>query len=297
MSAMNWDDLRFFLAVCRVGSIRGAAKLLGVNHATVSRRINSFEQALNQRLFERTAQGYIRTKAAEEIFQEASHLEERLSSVERLVVGKDTTLSGTIRLTAADVILEYLLMDDIAEFSHLYPQIDLEVIDSERSFNLSNREADVAIRICQSPPEHLVGRKVAQMHRSCYIAKAFEHDMLNATWLKEQNWIGWSDKMRRPVGKVAREYPRLASKHSILSASLQMLACENAMGISVLPCFIGDKRPQLVRIPPYTSEHKNDVWILSHPDMRNNKKILTFVRFMTERLLAKKALIEGVIQG
>ena len=93
MNAMKWDDLRFFLAVCRSGSIRGAAKQLGVNHATVSRRINSFEAALNRRLFERTAQGYVRTKDAEEIFQEASHLEERLSSVERLVVGKDTTLS------------------------------------------------------------------------------------------------------------------------------------------------------------------------------------------------------------
>ena len=184
-------------------------------------------------------------------------------------------------------------MDDIAAFSKLYPQINLEVIDSERSFNLSNREADVAIRVCNTPPEHLIGRKLAQMYRSCYIARKFEKQMLNCQWLQEQNWIGWSDKMRRPVGKVAQDYPRFQSKHSILSATLQMQACVNGMGISVLPCFMGDQAPELVRVPPYTIEHKYDVWILSHPDMRSNKKILTFVRFMTEALLAKKALIEG----
>ena len=290
---MNWDDLRFFLAVCRAGSIRGAAKRLDVNHATVSRRINSFESSLNQRLFERSSQGYLLTKAAEEIFQEASHLEERLSSVERMVVGRDKSLTGNIRITAADVILENLLMEELAEFSHLYPQIELEVIDSERSFNLANREADVAIRVCTAPPEHLIGRKLAPMHRSCYIAKDKAELMLNPEWLSLQNWIGWSDKMRRPKGKVARDFPKFSSKHRILSATLQQQACRNGMGIAVLPCFMGDQDTQLVRIPPYTSEYKFDIWILSHPDMRSNRKILAFVRFMTEKLMNKRGLIEG----
>jgi DNA-binding transcriptional LysR family regulator len=158
---MNWDDLKYFLAVYRCGSIRAAAKELAVNHATVSRRINSFEKSLDERLFERSALGYTPTTAAEGIFQEAAHLEERLNTVERKVVGKDKTLKGDIRLTLADILAQSLFMPDLADFCRMYPQIQLEVIDSARSFNLASREADVALRICSAPPEHLIGRKLA----------------------------------------------------------------------------------------------------------------------------------------
>lgn len=293
MNSMNWDDLKYFLAVCRAGSIRAAAKALDVNHATVSRRINSFEEALNQRLFDRTPQGYVRTKSAEEIFHEASHLEEQLNSVERKVAAKDKTLKGEIRVTLADVIAQCLLMEEFAAFSQLYPEINVEVIDSARSFNLTNREADVAIRICNEPPEHLIGRKLAEVHRACYISRDQAEHIENEDWLARQNWIGWSDKMRRPIGKIAREYPKFESKHSIVSAVLQAQACRNGMGISVLPCFMGDRDPDLIRIPPYTTEHKFDMWILSHPDLRKSTKIQTFVRFITERVFEKRALLEG----
>jgi DNA-binding transcriptional LysR family regulator len=290
---VNWDDLKYFLAVYRCGSIRAAAKELAVNHATVSRRINSFESALNERLFERSAKGYTPTKAAEGIFQEASHLEERLNTVERKVVGKDKTLKGEIRVTLADVLAQTLFMSDFADFCRMYPQIQLEVVDSARNFNLASREADVALRICNHPPEHLIGRKIAKVHRAGYIARSMALDVENDEWLRQQNWIGWTDKQRRPVGKVARDYPRFGSKHKIVSGVLQMEACKNGMGVSVLPCFMADKDPELMRVPPYTTEHKYDLWILSHPDLRENLKIQTFIRFITERVMDKRALIEG----
>ena len=292
---MNWDDLKFFLAVYRCGSIRAAAKELGVNHATVSRRINTFEQALNERLFERSAKGYFPTVSADAIFHEASHLEERLSAVERKVVGKNQSLSGEIRVTLADVLAQTLFMSDFADFCRMYPEIQLEVIDSARSFNLANREADVALRVCNEPPEHLIGRKLAKMHRACYVSASLAEKSQNEQWLLQQNWIGWTDKQRRPIGKVAKDYPRFDSKHKIVSAVLQAQACKYGMGVAVLPCFMADNDPELVRIPPYTSEHKYDVWILSHPDLRKNLKVQTFVRFITERIAAKRALIEGEV--
>lgn len=111
--------------------------------------------------------------------------------------------------------------------------------------------------------------------------------------MQQQNWIGWTDKQRRPIGKVARDYPRFGSKHKIVSAVLQAQACKSGMGVAILPCFMADNDPELIRIPPYTSEHKFDLWILSHPDLRKNRKIQTFVRFITERVMVKRALIEG----
>lgn len=290
---MNWDDLKYFLSVCRNGSIRAAAKALGVNHATVSRRINSFEEALGERLFERTSQGYVRTTLADELYQDASHLEERLSAVERKVAGKDETLQGDIRVTMPDVLAQDLLMPHLAAFCEIYPKVELDIVDSTRKLNLANREADVAFRLCDQPPAYLIGRQLVTLYRACYIAQSSAHKLSQSGWLEKQNWIGWSDKLRRPIGKIARDYPRFVSRHKIISATLQAAACRNGLGVAILPCFLGDPDPTLVRIPPFTSEAKYKLWILSHPDSRNNVKIRTFVSFMTERLMLQRPLIEG----
>lgn len=293
----NWDDLKYFLAVSRHGSIRAAAKELQVNHATVSRRINSFEEAMGERLFERSAKGYVKTRAGEEILVEASYLEERLNTVARRVAGKDSSLSGDIRITLPDILAHDLLMPALAEFCQRNPLIELEIMDSTKVFNLANREADVALRICEQPPDYLIGRKLATLHRSCYMSKKLLPMLDEDGWLEQQNWLGWTDKLRKPVGKIAREYPRFTSKHKIVNSTLQTQACKNGLGIGILPCFIADIDPELVRIPPYTSEGKYDLWILSHPGLRKNAKIQTFVRFITEHLIAQRALLEGELFG
>ena len=166
---LNWDDLKYFLVVCNTGSIRGAAEELEVNHATVSRRIKHFEKSLGEQLFERTSKGYVRTELGEEIFHEAIHLQERLKTVERRAVGKDDTLSGEIRVTLPDQLAQNLLMPGFADFCERFPQIQLEIIDSTKVFNLANREADVAFRLCDEPDDHLIGRKLATIHRACYM--------------------------------------------------------------------------------------------------------------------------------
>lgn len=290
---LNWDDLKFFLAVSRTGSVRAAAEELKVNHATVSRRINNFESSLGQRLFERTSQGYVRTRLGDEIFNEAAYLEERLSNVERRIIGNDEALSGEIRVTMPELVAEDLLLESCALFCKKYPQVELDLVDSIKLLNLANREADVAFRIVKEPPEYLIGRKLAVLHRACYMTKNNLPLLKTEGWLEQQNWIGWNDKQRKPIGKIAKEYPRFLSKHKVASAKLQAVATREGMGIGILPCFVGDKDSELVRIPPYTSEAKYDLWILSHPDLRKNAKIQTFVRFMTEYVQEKKDLLEG----
>ena len=292
---MNWDDLKYFLAVCRKGSIRSAALELKVNHATVSRRINSFEKTIGERLFERSASGYECTRLGSEIFEEASLLEQGLKTVERRVAGKDTTMHGDIRVTLPDVLAERLLMPDFAEFCQLHPDVELEVLDSTVPLNLANREADVAFRLCETPPDYLVGRKLANIHRSCYVPRKHLSRVDDETWLEQQNWIGWTDKYRRPIGRMAREYPSFGTKHKIVNTALQIEACKNGMGVGILPCFCADNDPELIRIAPYISVPMYDLWILSHPDMRQNLKIQSFVRFMVERIKQKRPLIEGAM--
>lgn len=196
---LNWDDLKFFLAVSRAGSVRAAAEELKVNHATVSRRINNFESSLGQRLFERTSQGYIRTRLGDEIFNEAAYLEERLSNVERRIIGNDEALSGEIRVTMPELVAEDLLLEGCALFCKKYPQVELDLVDSIKLLNLANREADVAFRIVKEPPEYLIGRKLAVLHRACYMTKNNLPLLKTEGWLEQQNWIGWNDKQRKPI--------------------------------------------------------------------------------------------------
>ncbi len=290
---MNWDDLKYFLAVSRKGSIRSAAASLDVSHATVARRIKAFEGSLGEPLFDRLAGGYSLTRVGEEIFKEATHLEETLSTIERRVAAKDDRLRGLIRVTLPDIIAYDLMLPAFAAFCELYPDVELEIIDSTKVFNLANREADVAFRICSEPPDYLVGRKLVVLHRACYMAKDKLPFLEEEGWLQKQNWLGWTDKLRRPKGRFAREYPRFASKHRILSGDLQVEACRLGMGIAILLCLSGDKHPDLVRVPPCTTEAKYDLWVLSHPDMRENVKVQTFVRYMTQYVLDKRSLIEG----
>ncbi len=290
---MNWDDLKYFLAVARHGSVRGAAKSLSVNHATVSRRIRHFEEQLGNRLFERTPNGYEKTLLGEEIYSEAFYLEERLSSVSRKVAGKDKRLKGDIRITVPESLGEELIMDELAEFSRLHPKIELELIDSARPLNLANREADVAFRICKDPPEHLIGRKLGELHRACYYSAKHQRDMDGPDWVSKTPWISWSERFRRPVGQIAKDYPKFQIRHKMMSATLQKRACKAGMGVGILLCFAADGDSDLVRVPPYTSESKYSLWLLYHPDLRTSAKIQTFVQFMYHAMEIKRPLLEG----
>ncbi len=291
--SLNWDDLKYFLMVCKTGSVRTAANSLGVNHATVSRRIKHFEESLGEQLFERTSKGYVKTLVGEEIYYEAAHLQERLLTVERRVAGKDGSLSGEIRVTLPDLLAQNLLMPGFAEFCSKYPDIQLDINDSVKVLNLANREADVAFRLCNQPEDYLIGKKLATIHRACYMARKLLPNLKTDGWLESQSWLGWTTKLRKPKGKIAREYPRFDSKHKIISGTLQAQACINGMGIAILPCFWPDSHPDLVRIPPFTSEAKYDLWIVNHPDLRGNNKIQTFVRFMSKHVQKHMSLISG----
>lgn len=294
---MNWDDLKYFLAVCRAGSIRGAAQELDVNHATVSRRIKAFETSLGKRLFERHSGGYEKTRLAEELYAEACHLEGKINKVARHLVAKEQQLSGEIRVTMPDSMAQTLFMPTLAEFSRQHPDIELEIIASSKLFNLANRDADLAIRICEQPPEHLIGKRLADIHRACYMRKQDKHRLSEADWLAKQNWIGWSDKFRRPVGPISRAYPGISGKHKIANALVQTQACIAGMGVAVLPCFIADREDSLMRVPPYLSEGKYSLWLVYHPDLRENKRIQALIGFICEQMHQLKPLLEGKAPG
>jgi DNA-binding transcriptional LysR family regulator len=163
MHRWNWDDLRLILAVAEHKSLAGAARALHVNHTTVLRRINAFEKENAIRLFDRLPSGYRLTEAGEDLLSSAQAMKRVISELERKIVGKDLRLEGELRITTCDTLMASLLPQVLGRFSDRYPGISLEVTIASFVSNLSQRQADVAIRTGDSPTDTLVGRRVGDV--------------------------------------------------------------------------------------------------------------------------------------
>lgn len=292
---LNWNDLRIFLALTRTGSIRTAADVLGVNNSTVSRRLRAFEQRLGVRLFERLPTGYTLTPAGEDMLGSTLQVEEEIQALERRVLGQDSRLTGELRVTMPDILGTKLLMPDLVTFTQTYPGIELEVIVSDEQLNLTKREADVAIRMTNNPPEHLVGRRLLQHASASYASTAYlaQHDVTADSSRPNLNWIGWEDMIPYPRWVKDSPFPDIPVRHRLNNGILQLEAIKAGMGIGMLPCFIGDTELDLQRLPPGQSQLGRSIWTLTHADLRNTTRVRTFMDFMASAILAHRELIEG----
>jgi len=152
---MDWDDVRYFLAVSREGSVRAAGSILAVSHSTVARRVEALEEKLKVRLFDRTPEGYALTSAGRQMVEGAERVEVEMAALERRLLGQDESFHGLVRVTCANEYLSDMIVRDLAAYCATYPGIDLAVTSSFRSFDLSKREADIAVRmtrIGKDPP-------------------------------------------------------------------------------------------------------------------------------------------------
>ncbi|MEM7226212.1 MAG: LysR family transcriptional regulator [Pseudomonadota bacterium] len=282
---MNWDDLRTVLAIARAGSLVGAAERLGVSHPTVFRRLGALEARLGVRLFERARSGTTATPAGEEMAAQAAELEERVGTLERRLLGRDLRPAGTLRVTTTDTLLYGLLAPILAQFRAAHPEIELEIALSNEPFNLSKRDSDVAIRPTTRPPEPLVGRKVSAIALAVYGVRVREPEDLP--------WIGLDDSLSGlPLARwlAARNHPAPLRLNSLYAC------CEAAragLGRTLLPCFLGDPAPELVRLGAPIDELEGELWLLTHPDLRKVARVRVFLDFTAEAIVARRGLLEA----
>ena len=287
---MNWDDLRLFLAVARTGSISGAAKQLDVQHSTVSRRMRQFEQKLGTRLIERKQGGYELTPAGESVKEAASHIEREVLTVDGALHDIDTNLVGPLRVTAINNMASSVLMPMFARFSKLHPQIELHVIVSNLDASLAQREADVAIRLTNSPTDTLIGKRLVTVASTIYGSRSYLEKLHEQGG--EPKWIGveccgfhktWT---KQSCGEQTHNF---ISDDTLLTLS----AIREGLGVSILPCFMGDTDPLLERYCDPDPAFNLGLWVLLHPDLKRTARVLAFRDFMSEAINDKKDLFEG----
>ncbi|MDI5986546.1 LysR family transcriptional regulator [Halomonas sp. M4R5S39] len=279
--ALHWDDLRVVLAIAETGTLSGAGRRLGASHATLFRRLNAIEQRLGVRLFERARTGYSPTAAGEELAATASRVEAEVLRAERRLVGRDLRLSGVIRVTTTDTLLMGLLSPILADFRRAHPEIVLEVAVSNALFNLSQRDADVAVRPSSSSPEHLVGRRVGSIAQAIYARGDGAGDA--AAWIGPDRHLGYAPLEAWMADKGADAHCRYR-----VDTLLGMLAAtRDGLGRAVLPCYLADAEPALTRLGEPIPELATELWLLTHPDLRRVARIRAFMAFVAEALAGR----------
>jgi len=287
---MNWDDLRLFLAVARTGSISGAARQLGVQHSTVSRRMRQFEEKLGARLIERKKTGYELTPAGEEIKASAQRIEREVLGVDGAFLGKDTSLVGSLRVTAINNMATSVFMPMFARFSKQHPRVDLHVMVSNTDASLSQREADVAIRLTNSPPDTLIGKRILTVASTAYGSR--EYLAQTRQQGREPQWLGVEccEFHKTWTRQCCGDQPH----HFISDDTLLTLAAiKEGLGISILPCFMADTDPELERVCEPDPAYDLGLWVLLHPDLKRTARVLAFRDHMIEAINEKRSLFDG----
>ena len=289
-SGLDWDDLRMFLAVAREGSLSGAARTLSVNHSTVFRRLNGLEDRLDVRLFDRQPGGYALTPAGDALLEASDRVEAEILAAERALRGRDLQLRGALRVTMPDTIARLLLPILIAPFERRYPDIELELVVSGAFLNLGKRDADIALRPTNAPPETLVGRRVSGIATAIYRHADCDEP---ASSLSECRWIAPDDSLAHLASaRWLRDLaPPVAIRANTMSGMLD--AARAGMGLAALPCFMGDGEPVLRRVRDPIPELETGLWALTHRDLRQTARIRAFLDAVAETATDLRPLLEG----
>jgi len=295
MAMLDWDDIRYFLAAGRSGSVRAAAERLGVNHATVLRRIAQLEQRLGVQVFEKLPSGYRLTPAGEEVVEFAEQMEASSHQLETRVFGRDQSARGLLRVTLPPFLATHLLMPDLAEFARLHPDIEIEILSTGEVANLTNREADVAIRFVvdrKTLPLNLHGLMGSQLASGVYLS----HDLL-------ARWRTGAMEPIRPIVINDQGVPDWAKGGEVRAigapfkapdADAQVAAVRQGIGMTRLPCFVGDADPTLTRAPGIEPRLNGALWILTQGEARNTKRVRLFIDFISQRLAGYTPLLTGL---
>lgn len=291
---MDWENLRFFLAVAQSGSLAAAGRQLGVIHTTVMRRIATLEEGLGSKLFERHPAGYTLTTIGQELLETLQPFQEELVAVERKLSGLDQQLTGTVRITTLGLLSPWVCQA-IANLRRANPEVRTELLVSTTAASIARHEADVALRVTSAPPEYLVGRRLAELAHGIYAAQSHPAATRQDDHFAEYDWLSYTDARKElPQARwVAENIPAgrivLHTNHTKTLAS----AAAAGVGLALLPCYLGDRQPGLKRLKMLRGFGLH-LWLLTHQDLRRSRRIRVVMDCLAEEFAQHRPLIEGI---
>jgi DNA-binding transcriptional LysR family regulator len=280
------SDLQVVLALTRAGTLAAAGERLGLNPSTVFRSIQRIERGLGQALFERSRSGYLPTAQGQALAGHAEQIEIHLESARSAAQLGPELVSGTVRLTTTDTILHGLLAPALKALHAVHPLLGFELHAGNELASLTRRDADIAVRATQRPPQHLVGRHVGPIRLALYAARGAPIRRYDPARLAAAPWIAPDDALpdhpsvrwrRKHFAKVAPTY-RVNSILSVMEFVVQ------GLGVGLLPMFLAQPHPGLRALTPALDECQTELWLLAHPESRHLIRVATVFAHLGERI-------------
>jgi DNA-binding transcriptional LysR family regulator len=268
---LDWKSLPAFLAVARQGSLRAAADQLGGTHATARRQIEALEAQLGVQLFRRGADGFHLTAAGREA-------------------------SGLIRVSADPMTAHFMLAPVLADFSALYPEIDIELKLSFGIDSIEKLETDVSVRSVAEVDEDVVGRKLFPASIGIFAARDYLDRMLPKAGPKGEGlqWIGYGPVPELLDFVQASPFPQARIRHTIPDPEMHLHMARLGAGMAILAAWVQAKFPELQRVPGTKLDERRSIWVLLHSDLRRVRRVRLFVDYLCAALLERRADFIGI---
>ncbi|HEY6981018.1 LysR family transcriptional regulator [Reyranella sp.] len=274
----DWEDIRHFLAVAQSGTLSGAARNLKVDHSTVSRRLAALEAELDVRLVDRLPRSCRLTTVGRQVLERAMEMEAGAHGIARSATAAHAPLVGRVTLNAPPVLVTHLLVEHLARFRAEYPDIRLSLSAQGQQVSLSRREADVAVRLVRPQEARSMTRKVGAMAFGLYAHRSYPHLAAPERWqfiAFDQNFADMPQQ--RWLLGIAGDRPVACELNHI---SEHLIAVRAGVGVAGLPCFIGNKDRDLVRIGEDILPFTRNIWLLVHRDLRRTPAVRAVMDFV-----------------
>jgi DNA-binding transcriptional LysR family regulator len=297
MHEPEWSHLQTLLILARTQRLAAAGRRLHIDHSTVSRHVASLEEAFSVRLFDRRDEGFFLTPEGERLFQAAEQMESLMMDVHSDIVGKDLQLTGTVRIGVPDGLGVGFLASRLALFAASRPGLAIELVAISRIFNLTKREADIAITLTRPAKGRLIGQKIRDYTLQFYATKTYldTHEPIRKTSdLLDQNVIAFIDDLN-PISQLnfLDEIP-LPLRPCFTSSTIvcQFEAILSGAGVGVLPRFMALLHPELVCVLPDAIRFKRTFWLNVHADLHRLTRIRVLCDFITQQMRSETTLFE-----
>ena len=291
---MNWDDVRLFLAVARTGQILAASKRLGVNHATLSRRISALETSIATRLLIRRTNGCELTAEGETFLAAAERMETEMLAAQSAVGRIDAAISGTVRIGAPDGFGVSFLAPRLGALTAQYPDLKIQLVPVPRSFSLSRREADIAITLERPTEGRLVSAKLTDYSLGLYVSKSYLKDKTappSIDEIKEHRRIGYVEDLIYTASlnytdEIMRNWD---ASFEVSSAIGQTEAVRSGAGVGILHNYIARNDPDLIRILPDTTIQRA-YWTTWHESARELLRVKTVIEWLQYQVKLNRSI-------
>ena len=283
----NWDDLKFVLAVAEEGSVAGAARSLGVNHATVLRRVTGFETRHGLKVFEKTPSGYRIASDRLALIEALRNASTAVGHVERLITSERPGQESRIRITSTDAFCRFLLPEIISTLSQQIAS-PVSVLVANQHLDFGRLQADITLRPAQQLPEDLSGIKAARFRFGVYGVDG-----------GDDAWLGLEGPIARSSAGGWRDQLSNSAPSLLGSDSFLMLAALAAQGrgMAVLPCFVGDAFPGLIRMAEPEELPMASIWVASHVDLAESGRLRKARNIIAEEVAKREPILMGETSG